>query len=114
MQAAASRLVGEHDFAAFAAAGHGRVSTVRTVHRCDVEAQGPEVHVVISGNGFLYNMVRIVAGTLVEIGRGRLDPGAVERALTSGNRREAGPTMPPEGLCLEWIRYEPPGGSGRL
>ncbi len=105
MRDAASRLVGEHDFAGFAAAGHGRETTVRTIHRCEVERAGEELHIVVEGSGFLYNMVRIIAGTLVEVGRGRLDPGVVDEVLATGDRRLAGPTLPPTGLWLEWIGY---------
>jgi len=113
MQDAASRLVGEHDFAAFAAAGHGRLSTVRTVFACDISTPEPErVRIDISGNGFLWNMVRIIAGTLAEVGRGRMTPDAVSAALVGLDRTKAGPTFPPAGLCLEWIKFGPP-GSGR-
>lgn len=110
MHEAAQRLVGEHDFAAFAAAGHGRLTTVRSVFSCDVSrvpsADGERrVRIDITGSGFLWNMVRIIAGTLSEVGRGRMTPDDVSRALESKRREDAGPTMPPEGLCLEWIRY---------
>ncbi|MEX0744197.1 MAG: tRNA pseudouridine(38-40) synthase TruA [Phycisphaeraceae bacterium] len=117
MNDAARRVVGMHDFAGFAAAKHGRQSTIRTVHDCHVApapgsaAPGslspgsPELHVVISGSGFLYNMVRIVAGTLVEVGRGLFEPERVDEALAAADRRLAGPTLPPQGLVLEWIRY---------
>lgn len=106
MQVVAAELVGEHDFAAFAAAGHGRLSTVRridalTVTRVDAE----RVRIDISGSGFLWNMVRIVAGTLADAGRGRLDVDDVREALKTGDRRKAGPTFPASGLCLEWVRY---------
>lgn len=113
MQRAASKFVGERDFAAFAAAGHGRRSTVRTVHACTVTVRdatpdpGTIVRIDISGNGFLYNMVRIIAGTLSEVGRGRIEPDAVEGIIAGRDRSRAGPTMPPEGLCLEWIEYPP-------
>lgn len=110
MADAAGRVVGTHDFAGFAAADHGRATTVRTVHRCVVTREDPEVHIVIEGGGFLYNMVRIVAGTLVEVGRGRFEPAVVDRVLEAADRRLAGPTLPASGLCLEWIRY--PGDSG--
>jgi tRNA pseudouridine38-40 synthase len=125
MQDAAARVVGEHDFAAFAAAGHGRLSTVRTVSTCGVTpeegigalrpasaalaADAPDwstrLRIDIAGNGFLWNMVRIIAGTLVDVGRGRLAPDDITRAIESKDRRLAGPTLPPTGLCLEWIRY---------
>ena len=110
MNTAAKLLIGEHDFAAFAAAGHGRESTVRTIFDCRVEPggapQSPELHVVVRGNGFLYNMVRIIAGTLVEVGRGRYEPDRITAMLAVKKRELAGPTLPPQGLCLEWIRYE--------
>ena len=124
MEKAASLLVGEHDFAAFTNAGHGRLSTVRSVLACAVERRPPtgavhpdavahdEVHIVVRGDGFLYNMVRIIAGTLVEVGRGRFAPDHVRTLLGEPDRRRAGPTLPPDGLCLEWIRYAPP-GTGR-
>ncbi|MGQ0627498.1 MAG: tRNA pseudouridine synthase A [Phycisphaerales bacterium] len=111
MRAGAAALVGEHDFGAFAAAGHGRLSTVRTVHACTIEedAPGPDgsrlVRLRIQGNGFLWNMVRIIAGTLLEIGLGRLPEGCIVAGLQTGDRRVLGPTIPPTGLCLEWVRY---------
>ncbi len=110
MRECAAELVGEHDFAGFAAAGHGRLSTVRTVHACEVTelapvAEGRRVRIDVIGNGFLWNMVRIIAGTLVDAGRGRRGVEQVRAALLTGRREEAGPTLPPTGLCLEWIRY---------
>jgi tRNA pseudouridine38-40 synthase len=127
MQRAATALVGEHDFAAFAAAGHGRLSTVRRVLRCEVldcgmapavhrgggmsgDAAARRIRIEVAGTGFLYNMVRIIAGTLVEVGKGKLSGEDVAAALESKDRRRAGPTLPPQGLCLEWIRYR--GGTG--
>ena len=59
----------------------------------------------VSGSGFLYNMVRIIAGTLMEVGRGKIEPGEIEAIIASGDRRQAGPTLPPQGLRLEWVRY---------
>lgn len=107
MEAAAASFIGEFDFAAFSAAGHGRQSTVRTIFDCRVTRPALDrVRIDVSGNGFLYNMVRIIAGTLVEVGKCRMSAEDVTRAIESKDRRNAGPTMPPEGLCLEWIRYE--------
>lgn len=109
MNDAAGRLVGEHDFASFAAAGHGRLSTVRTIHRCTVERPAgcePQVHVLVEGSGFLYNMVRIIVGTLLEVGRGYWPPEKIGDILAARDRQAAGRTAPPQGLCLEWIRYE--------
>jgi len=105
MRDAASRLVGRHDFAGFAAADPDRRTTVRTVHRCEVSRVDHEVQVTVEGDGFLYHMVRILAGTLVEVGRGRFEPTRIDHMLQQADRRETGPTLPPQGLCLEWIRY---------
>jgi len=105
MTDAAARLVGTHDFEGFAAVSHGRATTTRTILRCGIECHPPEVHLVVEGTGFLYNMVRIIAGTLIEVGRGRFAPDRIDRILESCNRRQAGPTLPPQGLCLEWIKY---------
>lgn len=112
MNEAARVLVGEHDFAAFAAAGHGRLSTVRTIHECRVEEQrvedrrASEVVLHVSGSGFLWNMVRIIAGTLMQVGLGQRTPGDVSAVLQGRDRTRAGPTVPATGLCLEWIRYD--------
>jgi tRNA pseudouridine38-40 synthase len=114
MRDAAARLIGEHDFAAFAAAGHGRQTTVRSIFDCSVEAHpatdplgAPQVHIVVSGSGFLYNMVRILAGTLVEVGRHHWTPDRIDHLLAHPDRQHAGPTLPPQGLCLEWIKHRP-------
>ena len=112
MREAGSIIEGEHDFAAFAAAGHGRLSTVRTVFACRVreeeavgDADARRIVLEVEGNGFLWNMVRIIAGTLAEAGRGRMTPERIREALATGKRELTGPTMQPHGLCLEWIRY---------
>jgi len=106
MRDAAARLLGEHDFAGFAAIDHGRLTTVRTIHSCEVQEVAPgDFSIEVSGSGFLYNMVRIIAGTLHEVGRGQVPPARIDEILAGGDRRLAGPTMPPEGLCLMWIRY---------
>jgi tRNA pseudouridine38-40 synthase len=108
MNEAAALLMGEHDFSSFCAAGSPRQSNVRTVHNCAVESAPDlsQLHIVISGNGFLYNMVRIIAGTLVEVGRGMMPVAQVAQALAENNRRLSGPTLPAEGLWLEWIKYD--------
>lgn len=106
MDEAVRRLIGEHDFAGFAAAGHGRESTVRTVHEARVERVDDHLVVLrVSGNGFLWNMVRIIAGTLMEIGLGRRSPESIGKPLEDLDRRSAGPTLGPEGLCLAWQQY---------
>lgn len=117
MREAAAHLVGEHDFAAFAQINHGRSTTVRTIFRCDAESDVPDgcrapdagcrITIRVSGSGFLYNMVRIIAGTLMEVGRRKLEPGDMPGILASKDRRQAGVTLPPTGLRLEWVRFGP-------
>lgn len=79
-------------------------STVRTIYAIEVAEEGADVVIRVCGNGFLYNMVRIIAGTLLEVGRGRWEPERVEEALVSCDRTKAGPTAPACGLML--IKYE--------
>ncbi len=106
MNEAARRLLGEHDFASFTRANPKRESTVRTIHDCLVTAdRSRRLRIDVAGNGFLYNMVRVIAGTLLEIGRGRIEPDAMDGILAAADRSCAGPTLPPEGLCLMWIKY---------
>jgi tRNA pseudouridine38-40 synthase len=107
MVEAAKKLVGEHDFASFARPGHGRENTVRTVLSCDVSARGPLLVVGVEGTGFLWNMVRIMVGTLVEVGLGRHTPEAIDAMLAARDRQSAGGTAPPQGLFLQWIKYKP-------
>jgi len=105
MQDAAAELPGEHDFAAFTNVGSERESTVRTVHACEVTEADGLIRIDVAGDGFLYNMVRIIAGTLADAGRGKNSAAQTREALATGNRRLAGPTMPPEGLRLEWMEH---------
>ena len=105
MKEAAAFLPGTHDFAAFQAAGGSARTTVRTVDRAELSADGPEITLVVSGNAFLYNMVRIIAGTLVEIGLGKREPDAFARAFVSFSRLDLGMTAPPCGLELTEVRY---------
>jgi len=105
MQKAAEVLVGRHDFAAFASAGSPRPDTVRTVTRLAVFRTGREVQFEVEGDGFLYNQVRNMVGTLVEVGRAHWPAERVAEILASRDRTQAGPTAPPQGLCLEWVRY---------
>ena len=107
MRAEAQSLVGTHDFAAFAASGSVVKDTVRTIWRADVERQGAEICLIVEGNGFLYNMVRIIAGTLIGVGSGKLAPGAIKRAIESGSRLDLGITAPAHGLTLMEVFYEP-------
>jgi tRNA pseudouridine38-40 synthase len=109
MQEGASMLIGKHDFSSFEAAGAQRESRVRTVVAVDVMRPNPdrafELHVEVEANGFLHNMVRVIVGTLVQVGRGVKPVEWVREVLDGQNRSAAGPTAPPEGLFLLWVRY---------
>jgi tRNA pseudouridine38-40 synthase len=105
LQAASDRLVGRHDMAGFASQGSPRATTVRTIRRFEVQRRGDEITFDVEGDGFLYNQVRNMVGTLIEIGRGHWPVERIDAILASGDRRLAGPTAPPHGLCLQWVRY---------
>ena len=107
MQAEAQDLVGTHDFAAFAASGSVVKDTVRTIYRAEVTSSGSEIRLIVEGSGFLYNMVRIIAGTLIGVGSGKLEPGAFRRAIASGDRLDLGITAPAHGLTLMEVFYDP-------
>lgn len=106
MHRAAALFVGEHDFAAFRSAHGSTKTTVRHIYASTIERTGDLVHFTIEGSGFLYNMVRIMAGTLLEIGLGRRDIDSVKEALRLGDRELAGPTAPPHGLTLVSVAYD--------
>jgi len=105
MRIAARLFEGEHDFASFSRPGHGRGNTVRRIHECQVSARGPKIVIGIEGSGFLWNMVRIIVGTLVEVGLGRHEPAKMIEMLEAQNRQAGGPTAPPHGLYLQWIKF---------
>lgn len=106
MQKAVSYLIGTHDFMAFMASGSSVKDTIRTI--CDVHLNKNHeiIELTINGNGFLYNMVRIIAGTLVDIGIGKIDSNAIPQIIMSKDRKNAGHTAPPHGLYLEKVFYE--------
>lgn len=108
MQAEANALIGTHDFAAFAASGSVVKDTVRTIWRADVDRDGHDVRLTVEGSGFLYNMVRIIAGTLRDIGSGKLAPGALAKAIETGDRLDLGVTAPAHGLTLMEVFYTLP------
>lgn len=105
MQAAAQDALGEHDFFAFMSAGSKLEHTVRTIFRSEWSQCGQFYYYDVSANGFLYNMVRILVGTMLEIGSGKLPQDAIARAISSKNRSDAGPTAPPQGLSLMRVQY---------
>ncbi|MSP59551.1 MAG: tRNA pseudouridine(38-40) synthase TruA [Myxococcales bacterium] len=106
MEAAALPLCGEHDFRAFRSADCERPTTVRVIRRLEVFRDGPLITIEIEATAFLRNMVRILVGTLVEAGHGKLTPDDVARILAAGDRRAAGPTAKPHGLVLVRVDYE--------
>lgn len=105
MRAAAAHLIGKHDFRAFTSEKRIKKSTVRTVHSIDIISSGETVRFVLRGDGFLYNMVRIIVGTLIEVGRGDRTAGSVKSALDSLDRENAGFTAPAKGLTLQNVEY---------
>ena len=107
MRDGAARLVGRHDFLGLATSAEVRQNTVRTIFRCEVAEADEDVLVTVQGDGFLYNMVRNIVGTLIEIGRGRWPSDRIDMILASRDRRDAGPTAPPDGLYLMCVHYAP-------
>ena len=105
MERACRHLPGTHDFAAFQAAGGTAKTTIRRIDSVSVGRQGDEIRLVIYGTAFLYNMVRIIAGTLIYVGQGRLPEDVFARAIETGDRLQLGPTAPPQGLCLNRVDY---------
>jgi tRNA pseudouridine38-40 synthase len=108
MQEAASYFEGTHDFASFCRPTHKRETTERSVLRCHLAARGPRLIFGVEGTGFLWNMVRIMVGTMVQVGLGAYPPAEIARMIEARNRRAAGPTAPPEGLYLQWIQFQAP------
>lgn len=105
MKKAAAAFLGEHDFLGFAASGFTVKTTVRTIYSLDIEKQGDLIKIQVCGNGFLYNMVRIIAGTLAFVGCGKLKAEDMEDIIASCDRKRAGITAPPEGLFLTEVFY---------
>ena len=106
MQEAADYLVGEHDFQSFCSPATSAKTTVRTIYHLDVTLQGEMIAIRVTGNGFLYNMVRIIAGTLIEVGSGAKEPEQIKEILAVCDRSAAGPTAPAHGLTMIGIEYE--------
>ena len=108
MNEGAKSFVGTHDFAAFCAAGSSVSTTVRTIFDCHVEQEGPHIRILVTGDGFLYNMVRILAGTLIAVGQGKIPAEKVAEIIAGKDRRQAGQTAEPQGLTLREIYYDLP------
>lgn len=107
MQEAVKYFEGEHDFKAFKASGTSSKSSVRTIYNAEVkEMPNERIWIELTGNGFLYNMVRIITGTLVDVGLGKIEPEEIESILKSEKRENAGKTLPPQGLYLVNVEYE--------
>lgn len=107
MRQAAGQIVGTHDFKCFqSTGGTQRETTVRTIYQIQIVERGGEAHIEITGDGFLYNMVRIITGTLVEVGLGRRHPMEMEAVIRGKDRQNAGHTAPPQGLYLAQIYYD--------
>lgn len=105
MQEAASFLIGKHDFKGFSSVKKTKKSTVREIYSIEIESLERELRIRICGSGFLYNMVRILTGTLAEAGSGQRSPSSVLKVLETKDRKDAGITAPPQGLFLEQVEY---------
>ncbi len=105
MANASEIFVGEHDFKAFKASGGTSKTTVREIYSVDFETDGQNLALCVTGNGFLYNMVRIMAGTLLAVGEGKLTEDGLRNMIKTGERKLGGKTLPAKGLCLEKVEY---------
>ena len=105
MQKAVKHFEGEHDFKAFKASGTSSKSSVRTIYKAEVTKKDNRIYIELTGNGFLYNMVRIISGTLVDVGLGKIKESDIPSIIESKNRQMAGKTLPPQGLYLVNVKY---------
>jgi len=107
MKKAIKYFEGEHDFKAFKASGMSSKSSIRIIYEANIyEKEDSRIYIELTGNGFLYNMVRIIAGTLVDVGMGKIQPEEIEKIIKLGKRENAGKTLPPNGLYLLKVMYE--------
>ena len=106
MHNAAQQLIGTHDFRCFESEWPNRTNSIRTIYRTSINRMGPWIWFNIEGNGFLYNMVRAIAGTLIEIGRGHWPENKILELIELKERKYAGPTAPAKGLFLVRVSYE--------
>ena len=105
MNEACKYFVGKHDFSAFMSPGSSIKTTVRTIYDIHIQTNGEKIIIYITGDGFLYNMVRIIVGTLLKIGNGKLEPEDIPKIIEEKNRKRAGMCVPPNGLVLEKVFY---------
>ena len=105
MRTACKHFIGTHDFRAFMSPGSSIKTTTRTIQDLYIEQKGNEIKIFITADGFLYNMVRIIVGTLIKVGNGKLAAGEIKSIIEEGNRKRAGMCVPPNGLILEKVFY---------
>lgn len=105
MQIAAASMIGKHDFSCFCATGGNAKTHIREIYSCDVNQEGSVIEISVTGNAFLYNMVRIIAGTLLWVGRGRIKAQDIPDIIASKERALCGKTLSPNGLTLENVEY---------
>ena len=105
MQKACELFLGEHDFKGFCASRSGAKTTIRTIYSFEIEKNGEDIKFIVTGNGFLYNMVRIMFGTILKAGAGQIQPSDIEDILKGKNRALAGKTMPPKALVMKKVEY---------
>ena len=106
MKKAIKYFEGEHDFKAFKSSGTSSKSSVRTIYSANIITEGTNIAIILTGNGFLYNMVRIIAGTLVDVGLGKIKARDIPEIIESKDRQKAGKTLPPQGLMLLSVEYD--------
>ena len=105
MKEAIKYFEGKHDFSAFKASGTSSKSSVREIYKAEIIDKDEKIYIELTGNGFLYNMVRIIAGTLVDVGLGKIEPEDIPKIIESKKRENAGKTLPPHGLYLMEVNY---------
>ena len=106
MKKAIKHFEGEHDFKAFKSSGTSSKSSVRTIYKVEIKQENDKIIIELTGNGFLYNMVRIISGTLVEVGLGKIKPEEIPDIINKKDRNLAGKTLPPQGLYLVNVKYK--------
>lgn len=105
MKEAVKYFEGEHDFAAFKASGTSSKSSIRKIFKAEIYERDERIYIELTGNGFLYNMIRIIAGTLLDVGLEKIKPEEIKNIIESKDRKKAGKTLPPAGLCLINVNY---------